>query len=74
MLDWLGRKLLYIGLLIAVVWYWLIRERKAAKIEARADELQRVHEHVAKAKKAAEGVSGLNPDDKRERLRSKWSK
>lgn len=74
MLDWLYRKLLYIGLLIAVVWYWLIRERKAAKIEARADELQRVHEHVAKAKKAADGVSGLNPDDKRERLRSKWSK
>ena len=74
MLDWLYRKLLYIGLLIAVVWYWLIRERKAAKIEARADELQRVHEHVAKAKKAATSVSGLNPDDKRERLRSKWSK
>ena len=74
MLDWLYRKLLYIGLLIAVVWYWLIRERKAAKIEARADELQRVNEHVAKAKKAADGVSGLNPDDKRERLRSKWSK
>ena len=74
MLDWLYRKLLYIGLLIAVVWYWLIRERKAAKIEARADELQRVHENVAKAKKAADGVSGLNPDDKRERLRSKWSK
>ena len=74
MLDWLYRKLLYIGLAVAVLWYWLIRERKAAKIEARADELQRVHENVTKAKKAATSVSGLNANDKRERLRSKWSK
>lgn len=74
MLDWLYRKLLYIGLLIAVVWYWFIRERKAAKIEARADELQRVHENVAKAKKAADGAARLDADAKRDRLRDKWSK
>ena len=74
MLDWLYRKLLYIGLLIAVVWYWLIRERKAAKIEARADELQRVHENVEKAKQAADGAARLDADAKRDRLRDKWSK
>lgn len=74
MLDWLGRKLLYIALVIGLLWYWLIRERKAAKIEARADELQRVHDNVTEAKKAAGSAAKLNSDAKRERLLNKWSK
>ena len=74
MLDWLGKKLLYVTVAFGLLWYWLMRERKAAKIEARADELQRVHENVEKAKQADDGAARLDADAKRERLRNKWSK